>query len=438
MNTPPPQRKASLMTRIALRIVAIYVLIGVLWILLTDTLLYNLIGDHDLYARISIFKGWFYVAFTALMLHLLIRQGISALMRSEQAAHASESKYGMLMEQASDGIFVFDVDGKFLDVNTKACEMLGYSHEELLRHNVSDVISLEGAAGRPVGFSSLRTGEAVRSERNMVRKDGSLFPGEIGIKMLEDGRIQAIVRDVTERKEHERQLEEHAAEQTRMLNQIMNAQEAERRRVSMDIHDGPLQSLGIALMALDRAIRRMERGEHDRAEQEIRALRETISGTVSELRAVLADLSLEILTYYGLVFALEEYVEHFSQVTNISVEMENGLKARLPNHLELLLYRLAQEALANVRKHSGASRVAISLKAEGGRIHLTISDDGRGFDVDAALSKRAAGKQLGLQSMRQRIRDAQGSLTIESAPGSNSTTLRFWCPIPRSEADFVA
>jgi PAS domain S-box-containing protein len=438
MNTSPPQRKAALMTWIALRIVAIYMLIGVLWILLTDTLLSNLIGSHDLYARIAIFKGWFYVAFTALMLHLLIRQGISVLTRSEQVAHASESKYRMLMEQASDGIFVFDVDGRFLDVNTKACEMLGYSHEELSRLNVSDVISSEEDAGRPVAFLNLRTGEAIRSERTMVRKDGSLFSAEIGMKMLDDGRIQAIVRDVTERKEHERHLEEHAAEQTRMLNQIMNAQEAERRRVSMDIHDGPLQSLGIALMALDRAIRRMERGEHDRAEQEIRSLRETLSGTVSELRAVLADMSLEILTYYGLVFALEEYVKHFSQVTNIDVEMENALKARLPNHMELLLYRLAQEALANIRKHSGASRVAISLMTEGGRIHMTISDDGRGFDVDAALSKRAPGKQLGLQSMRQRIRDAQGSLTIESAPGSNGTTLRFWCPIPRSEVDFVA
>ncbi|HYP38779.1 MAG TPA: PAS domain S-box protein [Chloroflexia bacterium] len=438
MNSPPSQRKASPMTRIALRIVAVYVLIGVLWILLTDTLLYNLIGNPDLYARISIFKGWFYVAFTALMLHLLIRQGISVLMRSEQAAHVSESKYRILMEQASDGIFVFESGGKFLDVNTKACEMLGYSHEELIHLNVSDVISPEEAAGRPVGFANLRTGEAVRIDRTMVRKDGSLFPSDMGTKRLEDGRIQAIVRDVTERKEHERHLEEHAAEQTRMLNQIMNAQEAERRRVSMDIHDGPLQSLGIALMALDRAIRRMERGEHDRAEQEIRSLRETLSSTVSELRAVLADLSLEILTYYGLIFALEEYIEHFSQVTNIDIEMENELNMRLPNNLEMLLYRLAQEALANIRKHSGASKVAISLKVEGGRVHMTISDDGKGFDVDAALSKRAAGKQLGLQSMRQRIRDAQGSLTIESAPGGNSTTLRFWCPIPRSEVNIVA
>jgi signal transduction histidine kinase len=182
-------------------------------------------------------------------------------------------------------------------------------------------------------------------------------------------------------------------------------------------------------MALDRAIRRFDRGETERGEQEIRYLRDTISGTVAELRSVLSDLCLEILTFHGLVDALEEYINNFSKMTGISVEMRSSLEQRLPNHIELLIYRLAQEALANIRKHAEATKVSVELALEGERLFMTISDDGRGFDVDNAMLARQSGKHLGLQSMRQRIRDAQGSLSIESVPGAG-TTLKFWCPIP--------
>jgi two-component system sensor histidine kinase DegS len=250
--------------------------------------------------------------------------------------------------------------------------------------------------------------------------------------MLPDGRVQTITRDITERKAYQRRLEEHADSQTQLLHQLMTAQEAERRRLSMDIHDGPLQSLGVAIMELDRAVRRQDRGEPEKARSELVSLRSTLANTVSEVRAVLADLSLEILTAYGLSSALRNHIEHFSEVTGIKGKLRNSVKRRLPPPVELLMYRLAQEALSNVRKHAQAQHVDVSLKIIGEKLCMIVADDGRGFNVDAAMRERFAGEKVGLKSMQQRIRDAQGDLVIDSAPGQG-TTLSFWCPLPHRE-----
>lgn len=247
----------------------------------------------------------------------------------------------------------------------------------------------------------------------------------------DDGRpVRAIgaIMDISERKEAEERLREHALAQTQLLHQLMNAQEAERRRLSMEIHDGPLQSVGVSLLSLDRALRRLERGEQELAEQELRFLRAGLTGTVGEVRAILADLSLEILSSYGLVFALKTHVERFSELTGVKVKMRNSVRHRLPAEIELLIYRLAQEALANIRKHADAGKATVTLNIKGQVLYLTISDDGRGFDLDAALQQREDGQKLGLRSMRQRVQAAGGNLETTSHPGKG-TTLRFSCPV---------
>ncbi len=111
----------------------------------------------------------------------------------------SESKYRLLLEQASDGIFITDQEGNYVLVNPKGCEMLGYSQDELLRLNVRDLIPPEDLAVAP-RFDELRAGKMIVVERRLRCQDGTLLPMEISARMLEDGRIQAIVRDITKRK----------------------------------------------------------------------------------------------------------------------------------------------------------------------------------------------------------------------------------------------
>ncbi|MEW5939030.1 MAG: PAS domain S-box protein, partial [Chloroflexota bacterium] len=140
---------------------------------------------------------------------------LGAVIERSEAAHAlatSEEKYRTLIEQASDGIFIADRDGKLLEVNPFGCAMLGYAREELLGIDIRTVLDETESEERPMRLSAMQIGEARTTERHLVRKDGSRLPVEISAKILPDGRLQGIVRDITERRRaadaQERQLNE--------------------------------------------------------------------------------------------------------------------------------------------------------------------------------------------------------------------------------------
>jgi signal transduction histidine kinase len=282
------------------------------------------------------------------------------------------------------------------------------------------------------GESDFREGRITVRERVFRRKDGSTITAEISAKLLSDGRTIAIARDITERKVAEVELQAHVENQANLLHQLLNAQEDERRRLSMDIHDGPLQSLGVSLLALDRSMRRLDRGEFEAGRRELDSLRVHLSSTVSEVRYVLADLGLELLTHYGLKAALSNHVERFSEVTGIEVVMRYTVRRRLSPDVTLLMYRLAQEALANIRKHSRATSAMLHMRMKQGNLLLMIEDNGRGFDPKAVLQMRYAGEKLGLRSMRERVELAGGTFSIKSAPGQG-TLLEFSCPLSSTD-----
>ncbi len=122
---------------------------------------------------------------------------------AEMALIESEARYRTLVEQAADGIFVADSQGRYVDVNPSGCAMLGYARDEFLGLTIADLIPTADLAAEPVHWDQLRAGKAVVSERRLKRKDGSFLPVEISAKMLSDGHLQGIVRDITERKRAE-------------------------------------------------------------------------------------------------------------------------------------------------------------------------------------------------------------------------------------------
>lgn len=135
-----------------------------------------------------------------------ISQDITERKKTEKALQESENKYRTLVEQASDGIHAYDFEGNFLEVNSKLCEMLGYTSEELMRLNVKDFVSAEDITADPIRFDELRAGKTLLRERRLLRKDGTSFPAEISGKMIQEGVLQAIIRDVTKRKQAETEL----------------------------------------------------------------------------------------------------------------------------------------------------------------------------------------------------------------------------------------
>lgn len=223
------------------------------------------------------------------------------------------------------------------------------------------------------------------------------------------------------------ELEAKEAQRKRLLEKVISAQEDERRRIAVDIHDEVLQMLGFNLMKIDLIERLWEKGEYASALEHLRTLRDTIESTIALLREIIAELRPPSLDFQGLLPTLDEYLKRFKRETGIEVALSSQLGKRQSPTVETLIYRLVQEALVNVRKHAGASRVAVRLQAIDDWIHVEVSDDGRGFVVEEALRNSLARGSIGLHSIIERASLAGGRCEIESTPGQG-TTVRFQVP----------
>jgi GAF domain-containing protein/two-component sensor histidine kinase len=218
------------------------------------------------------------------------------------------------------------------------------------------------------------------------------------------------------------------AERTSLLRQVLTAQEVERKRVSLDLHDGPLQSLGVGLIHADTLRKRAESSPI--VSRDIDQLRRDFASVVDEVRGLIADLRPEVLDSYGLLPALEAHTRRINETTGLKIEIAYTLEDRLPAYLEVLIYRLVQEALTNVRKHARATSAALSIDSDesGGHVVVRVADDGRGFDI-GANSQRNEGYGVGLRSMKERMEGAGGDMEVESTVGQG-TTITFILPLP--------
>ncbi len=362
---------------------------------------------------------------------------IAERQRAADALSQSEERFSKAFNTSPSPILISSlVDGRTIDVNDSFLRLTGYAREEVLGLSVVNMELWRKPEDRASLIALVSKHGSVHDFETVIRpqsgKDFTVLISAETITIGDEKCLLVIATDISERKALEESLRSYAETQRQLLQHRVVAQEAERRRLSMDVHDGPLQSLGVSLIALDRAIRRLERGERDLAFGELRFLRSSLAGTVAEVRAVLADLSVDKLTQDGLAAALRGNVDRFSEITGIQVELDDQLEARLPGDLELLLYRLAQEALTNVRKHAEATKVLVRIEAEVDELVMTIRDDGRGFDPEELPASRRAGEQLGLASMKERVQAMRGDLKIISSRGGG-TTLIFRCPVPPAE-----
>ncbi|MHB1006805.1 MAG: HAMP domain-containing sensor histidine kinase [Chloroflexota bacterium] len=201
-----------------------------------------------------------------------------------------------------------------------------------------------------------------------------------------------------------------------LLARAVSAQEAERLRLSRELHDGTGQMLATALVHL-KVLERIE--DRAAAHAKIAELREIIVQTLEECRRLSMDLRPAGLDDLGLPDALSWLARDFQASSGIAVTLNvEGMSERLARPIEVELYRIAQEMLSNVAKHARARRVDLHLAAQGDTATLTVADDGIGFDAQAALSRYNRG--LGLLSMRERTELLGGTFQLESTPGQGT------------------
>jgi signal transduction histidine kinase len=220
------------------------------------------------------------------------------------------------------------------------------------------------------------------------------------------------------------------AEVTKLNQMLLNSQDRERQRLARDIHDGPLQSMGVELLALDRAKRRLEAGEYDKTAKELDYLRELARETVTDLRDTVNMLRNTLLDS-GIEPALQNLARRTRTATglNVSVVMQPHRDEieDLPYALSSCLYQLAVEGLNNVKKHAHANNAFITVEVTPEQVILSISDDGRGFDFEAAIEQAISQGHIGLYSMKERAFEFGGEMLVTSTPGEG-TNLSFIFP----------
>jgi signal transduction histidine kinase len=219
-------------------------------------------------------------------------------------------------------------------------------------------------------------------------------------------------------------LERAHEERRRLASLLVTAQEAERRRISEDIHDDVLQVMGAVQLRLEMLLDQVADVE---LRGQLRELAEIVAAATSRLRRLTFDLRPPMLREHGLAETLRSSLRELAGERGIEWELEDSLAAEPGDEPRVILFRIAQEALTNVRKHAEARHVFVSLRAVDGGIFLSIRDDGVGFAGAAGAAPASVPGHLGLQTMRERAELAGGSFSVSSREGSG-TSVEAWIP----------
>jgi PAS domain S-box-containing protein len=346
----------------------------------------------------------------------------------------SRSRYEALVELSPDAIMVHAA-GRLVFVNTAAVWLVrATGAQELLGKEVATIVRMD-ARGRRArrGAAALRRGTtSTLAQGNVVRMDGTTVEVEVGsapIALHGEGATQLVVRDISERVRIERELRQSLedlqradADRTRLLDHLVGAQDEERRRLAREIHDDAVQAVAVAAMRLDLL-------ERKPLSDDARRLLEGTTGAVQRalerLRHLFFEMRPEALDTDGLAAAIERSARDLCDDGPLDVRVRSDLVGEPPDAIQDVAYRIAQEALTNVRRHADASSVSIDLFELDGELLMRIADDGAGFDADQAAPES---DHIGLTAMRERAELAGGRISIQSRRG-RGCVIECWLPL---------
>jgi PAS domain S-box-containing protein len=338
----------------------------------------------------------------------------------EEELKQSEKRLRSLADAAFEGI-VFHKEGIILRNNEQFSEMCGYGPDELLGENIISLLVAPEA--KEFVVEQITGGREGPYEAIGVRKNGTKFSMEIRAREaeLEGQKIRvATVMDITERKQGEEQLRKSHRLLRNLAASLSEAEERERKRLAQELHDQVGQTLSALGINLNLIRSQISKKSLKIADHRIEDSLELLKKTTESMRTVMSDLRPSVLDDYGLLAGIRWYSEKFSGRTNITVEIHGEeLKPRLPMSVETTMFRIYQEALTNIAKHSHAKKTIISLKETYDGVKLSIADDGIGFDSETVYKTK---KEMvwGLHTMKERAEALGGKFIIESKPGTGT------------------
>ena len=334
---------------------------------------------------------------------------------------ASEERYRELFENANDGIWVHDLEGNIIAANKASEKLTGYTLDELGQTgklNVSVFLNGEGLSlAKEIRRKLLANEPLIQPyEQRITRGDGTEAILMMTTNLVSEAgkpvAFQHIARDVTEEKRMRENLHFY-------LLQITRAQEEERKRIARELHDDTMQYLVVLARELDE-LAYSSKAMSDEEKAKLENLRQQTTGILEGVRRLSHDLRPATLDRLGLLPALEWLASQVPAGMNIEVKAY-GTEKRLPAEVELVLFRIAQEALSNVRRHSQATEAEVKVEFEDKKTRITVRDNGKGFTLPGTMGDLVKGGRLGLAGMQERIQLLNGILKVESQPGKGTT-----------------
>lgn len=241
------------------------------------------------------------------------------------------------------------------------------------------------------------------------------------IKAIEDSNIELEAMAEELRKSEDRL--------HRLSSDLFSVQEKERKRISFELHDELGQAMAALKLQVGSVARRLDTATVTELHQSCEEMRDNINQIIENVRRLARDLSPVVLDDLGLQAAIEYLVNNFAKFYNIGVSYRSADINHLFNEeSQRNIYRILQEALTNIGKHSQAKHVSLVVNQEDNNIRFTVKDDGRGFNVQKMFEQRADQRGMGLEAMKERVRILGGKITFVSRPGID-TTVTFTAPI---------
>jgi PAS domain S-box-containing protein len=370
---------------------------------------------------------WFFVtgfflllAQTLLILTLLVQRG---------NLRNAQKRFRSVFEYSAVGMALVSKDGHWIEVNKSLCEMLGYSEQELLATNFQLLTHPDDLVADLSNARKVFTGEVpfYHMEKRYIHKQGHVVWVTLTASAVPDasGKVSygiAQVQDITVKKNVEAALGRDREELRSLAGRLITVQEEERKRIARDLHDDLSQRLALLCIDLD-MLRQSLAGSAETAQQLERMRRETDELVVDMRRLSHQEHhpQLDLGFQHGVV----SFCEDFSKKYGITMKLvHEGDLEQIPETVSFTLFRVLQEALNNVAKHSGADQVTVKLSVHGNRATLRVTDEGRGFEIGRH-------RGLGLISMRERLRLVEGTMRVNSYP-QRGTDVEVVVPIPIS------
>lgn len=358
-------------------------------------------------------------AWTNLIIAILMSIGVRQidrilriLKKSEAQKRASENRFRVLFNNSSDEIFLADFEGNFIEVNNTALQRLGYTREELMQKNFTDIKTPKYAPLVKPNIQRILQSKSHIYESEHVAKDGTVISLEMSSRVIDYfGRsaILTIARDITERKETERQI----------VSAILETEERERKRFATDLHDGLAPILSTIKLYAD--LIRKGNFRKISMDEALQSLEELTDQAIKSSREISNNIMPSLLQDFGLALAIKEFCSYINNTQSLKITVNTDeYQDGIPGIEETILYQAVKELVNNTLRHSQARNAEIFLEKNEWKINLLYKDDGVGFIPEQKLEERSG---LGLNSILSKVETIHGRCLLKSAPGEGMSAL---------------